>query len=135
MISTGVPDPLEPKQGPKRPHTQKDPTSHGFWNPACLSALEPGCRILMFLWSLEPPDSMYYIIYHIPHTLYHILYIILRSLCHVAFGAPDARLPEEQLSAERQRQIFTELSLGLSWSSTKISLSPSKFCDPYTVLT
>ena len=41
-------------QGPKRPHQQKDATSHAFWNPRCPGPQTPDCRILLFMWSFGP---------------------------------------------------------------------------------
>ena len=42
--------------GAKRAHEHKDPANKVFWNPPTkLSwALEPGCRILVSMWTLGP---------------------------------------------------------------------------------
>ena len=38
----------------EKPHKQKGPPKHGFWNPPCFWALDPVCRILVFMWSVGP---------------------------------------------------------------------------------
>ena len=44
-------------EGGKRPRKHKDPTNHGLWNPPLFWAVEPECRILVFVWSLAGPTN------------------------------------------------------------------------------
>ena len=42
-------------QVPTRPHKNKDPTNHGFWNPSLSWAVQPEGRIPKFMWFLLVP--------------------------------------------------------------------------------